>query len=71
MGDDTASDPGAERYENHVLKAPAGPKAELAPGRHVGIVLYRDRQAGSASYLLVQTYVLYLVQVGREDDFVL
>jgi hypothetical protein len=57
--------------KNHVLEASAAPEAELAPGGRVGIVLHRDSQAGSATYLLVQADVLYFVEVGREDDLVL
>jgi hypothetical protein len=56
VGDDATADPGAERYENHVLEASSGSEAERAPGGCVSIVLYRDRQTGSAAYLLVQTY---------------
>ena len=71
VGDDPAADPGPKGYEDLVLDVLSGPVAELAPGRRVGVVLDRDPHPGPGPYLLVQAYVLYLVQVGREDDRVL
>ncbi len=71
MGDDPAADPGLEGYEDRVIDIFAGSEAEFAPGRRVRVVLHRGTQTDPAAHLLVQADVLYLVQVGREDDLVL
>src|SRR2546423_1211010 len=44
---DASADAGADGHTHHVVAAP-GAEAKFTPGRRVGVVLYRDRQATAA-----------------------
>src|SRR5215212_9741325 len=70
VGDDATANPGAKCYEHLVIAVLAGPVAKLAPCRSVGVVLDGDPETRSPSYHLVQSDVLYSVQVGREHYLV-
>ena len=48
-GDDPASDPRPHGDQQHVVRTPARPEPELAPGGHVGVVVHERGEADSGA----------------------